>query len=139
MVENGVSAYFHGHDHQYVYETCDGIVYQEVPSPSMSGSGFSGIYTEGDHGYLQDDQDVAQHRSPADHGYPGSQATVDYVSICRSRMGRFNYSYTIAPHTSGPTHVLTTAVSPTGGGTINPSAGPHTYSEGAVVTVTATA
>ncbi len=23
MVENGVSAYFHGHDHQYVYETRD--------------------------------------------------------------------------------------------------------------------
>ena len=31
MVENGVSAYFHGHDHQYVYETRDGIVYQESP------------------------------------------------------------------------------------------------------------
>ena len=47
MVDNGVSAYFHGHDHQYVYETRDGIVYQEVPSPGMTGPGFSGIYTEG--------------------------------------------------------------------------------------------
>ena len=72
MVENGVSAYFHGHDHQYVYETRDGIVYQEVPSPSMSGSGFSGIYTEGDHGDLQYDQDVAQHGSPADYGHPNA-------------------------------------------------------------------
>ena len=32
FVENGVSAYFHGHDHQYVYEKRDGVVYQEVPS-----------------------------------------------------------------------------------------------------------
>ena len=55
MVDNGVSAYFHGHDHQYVYETRDGIVYQEVPSPSMTGAGFSGIYTEGDSRHLQDD------------------------------------------------------------------------------------
>ena len=45
FTENGVSAYFHGHDHQYVYETRDGVVYQEVPSPSMTGSGFSGIYS----------------------------------------------------------------------------------------------
>ena len=33
FVENGVSAYFHGHDHQYcLREARDGIVYQEVPS-----------------------------------------------------------------------------------------------------------
>ena len=31
FVNTGVSAYFHGHDHQYVYETRDGVVYQEVP------------------------------------------------------------------------------------------------------------
>src|SRR5690606_21466239 len=29
MVDNGVSAYFHGHDRQYVYERRDNIVYQE--------------------------------------------------------------------------------------------------------------
>ena len=47
FVDNGVSAYFHGHDHQYVYERRDGIIYQEVPSPSMTGAGFDGIYTVG--------------------------------------------------------------------------------------------
>ena len=36
------------------------------------------------------------------------------------------------------TYNLTTAVSPTGGGTIDPAAGPHIYASGAVVNVTAT-
>ena len=70
FVAYGVSAYFHGHDHQYVYETRDGIVYQEVPSPSMAGSGFSGIYTEGDYGTYQTITDVAEHGSPAGHSRP---------------------------------------------------------------------
>ncbi len=47
MVENGVTAYFHGHDHEYAYEVVDGIVYQEVPSPSMTGFGFN-LYSEND-------------------------------------------------------------------------------------------
>ena len=40
MIDNGVAAYFHGHDHQFVHEEIDGIVYQLVPSPSMNGYGF---------------------------------------------------------------------------------------------------
>ena len=36
------------------------------------------------------------------------------------------------------TYVLTTAVNPPGGGTINPAAGPHTYNQSTVVAVTAT-
>ena len=43
MIDNGVSAYFHGHDHEYAYEVRDGIVYQEVPSPSMTGYGSASI------------------------------------------------------------------------------------------------
>ena len=34
MVENGVTAFFHGHDHLYAKEEKDGIIYQEVPQPS---------------------------------------------------------------------------------------------------------
>lgn len=33
MVNNKVSAYFHGHDHVYVKQDLDGIVYQELPQP----------------------------------------------------------------------------------------------------------
>jgi hypothetical protein len=44
-----------------------------------------------------------------------------------------------ANFTAVPTYVLTTAVNPSGGGTISPAAGTHTYNQGSVVTVTATA
>ena len=91
FVENGVSAYFHGHDHQYVYETLDGVVYQEVPSPSMSGSGFSGIYST---------SNPYTHQMLSNSGHlrisvtPGL-ATVDYV---RSNTTGVAYSYTIAQY-----------------------------------------
>jgi hypothetical protein len=78
MVENNISAYFHGHDHQYVYETRDGIVYQEVSSPSMSGSGFSGIYTEGDHGDYQTIK-ILPNAGHLRVTVTATQATVDYV------------------------------------------------------------
>lgn len=35
MKENGVQIYFHGHDHLYVEQPKDGIVYLEVPQPSL--------------------------------------------------------------------------------------------------------
>ncbi|MBN2368905.1 MAG: metallophosphoesterase [Vicinamibacteria bacterium] len=47
MIASGVSAFFHGHDHQYAYERRDGVVYQSLPSAGFSGNGF-GIYREGD-------------------------------------------------------------------------------------------
>ena len=34
MVENGVTIFFHGHDHLYDKQEKDGIIYQEVPQPS---------------------------------------------------------------------------------------------------------
>ncbi len=137
MVENGVSAYFHGHDHQYVYETRDGIVYQEVPSPGMTGAGFGGIYTEGTY------TDYSTIKKLPSTGHlritvTSTQATVDYITSSNTS-GTVNYSYSIAPNVSGPTHVLTTAVSPSGSGTITPAAGPHTYAEDSVVNVTASA
>jgi len=38
MVENNVTIFFHGHDHAFVKQELDGIVYQLVPQPSHSGS-----------------------------------------------------------------------------------------------------
>lgn len=35
MMETGVSIFFHGHDHFYGKQDKDGIVYQEVPQPSL--------------------------------------------------------------------------------------------------------
>ena len=45
MEANGVTAFFHGHDHQMAYETVNGMVYQAVPSGSFTGS--FGNYTTG--------------------------------------------------------------------------------------------
>jgi hypothetical protein len=36
LVQNHVSAVFHGHDHVFVKQELDGIVYQEVPQPSIT-------------------------------------------------------------------------------------------------------
>ena len=97
MVANGVSAFFHGHDHQYAYEKRDDIVYQAVPSSSMAvdDDGF-GLYSEDDT-YTLKVLDNAGHLriTVAD-----DVATVDYV---RSAIpgdtgvtnGEVSYSYTI--------------------------------------------
>ncbi len=118
MVENGVSAYFHGHDHQYVYETRDSIVYQEVPSPSMAGSGFSGIYTEG----VYADYRTIKILPSTGHlriTIAPTNATVDYVSSS-STAGTVNYSYTIAPNGTTATNYTITATAGANGG-ISPS------------------
>lgn len=38
LVDNGLSAVFHGHDHFYAKQELDGIIYQLVPQPSHPGS-----------------------------------------------------------------------------------------------------
>jgi hypothetical protein len=35
LVDNRVTAWFHGHDHLYAMEQLDGVIYQEVPQPSL--------------------------------------------------------------------------------------------------------
>ena len=102
FVENGVSAYFHGHDHQYVYETRDGVVYQEVPSPSMTGSGFPGIYTEGDFTDFYGDYSTVEMLPGAGHlriSVTPTEATVDYIAASG---GGVNYAYTIEPNEAEP-------------------------------------
>ena len=105
FVENGVSAYFHGHDHQYVYETRDGVVYQEVPSPGMTMAGFSGIYTEGTYAEYRTIK-MLPSTGHLKISVGASQATVDYISSS-STAGTVNYSYTIPPNAVGPTYTLT--------------------------------
>jgi hypothetical protein len=97
FVENGVSAYFHGHDHQFVYETRDGIVYQEMPSTSMTGSGFGGIYTEGDYTDFYGDYSTVEMLPSGGHlriSVTPTEATVNYIASS----GTSNYTYTIEPN-----------------------------------------
>ncbi len=87
MVANAVTAFFHGHDHEYAYEKRDGIVYQLVPSPSMTGYGFN-LYQQS-YPYtirvLPNPGHLRVTVSP-------SQVTVDYVATTG---GTVNYTYTI--------------------------------------------
>jgi hypothetical protein len=50
LVDNQVTAWFHGHDHLYVREELDGVVYQEVPQPSLAR--YDTPNPGGDYGYL---------------------------------------------------------------------------------------
>ena len=123
MIDNQVSAFFHGHDHQYGYEKRDGIVYQAMPSAGFSGAGFN-IYCGTGNVYCFQSWNSGGHLRIT---ITPSQATVAYIA---SSSGAVNTSYTI-----DPAEVLTTAVSPSGGGTISPAT--HTYVKGAAVTITA--
>jgi phosphodiesterase/alkaline phosphatase D-like protein len=40
LVENGVTAFFHGHDHEFAYEIRDGVVYQLVPMAAEANYGY---------------------------------------------------------------------------------------------------
>ena len=98
LAENGVTIFFHGHDHLFVKQDLDGIVYQEVPQPSYASydktdSAEKYGYTHGEVlgccGYLR----VTV--SPA-------AVKVDYVRSYRPadenaqrQSGQVSYSYTI--------------------------------------------
>ncbi len=53
LVENHVNAVFHGHDHVFVKQVLDGIVYQEVPQPSIAR--YNNTSLAADYGYLSGD------------------------------------------------------------------------------------
>jgi hypothetical protein len=93
MVDNGVSAFFHGHDHQYAYEVRDGIVYQCLPRPT-TGMDFN-YYNESNPYTIK----VL--------GSPGhlrvtvtpDEATVEYIG---TSSGTSNYTYIIEPNEVEP-------------------------------------
>ena len=53
LVANHVTAVFHGHDHIFVKQELDGIIYQEVPQPSTSRSNATDSAAE--YGYINGD------------------------------------------------------------------------------------
>jgi hypothetical protein len=88
MVANGVNAFFYGHDHLYAYQKRDGVVYQEVPSAGLTGSGLQNYY--------QDSYTLKLLPSPGHLRITVSpaQATVDFV---QTSGGVVAYSYAILP------------------------------------------
>ena len=97
MVKHGVTAFFQGHDHLYVRQELDGIVYQEVPMPA-------------DHGYVAYNED--RYRSGLKLPNSGflrvsvspAEVRVDYVRAfltqdedATRRTGDIAHSYVLKP------------------------------------------
>jgi len=90
LVANHVNAVFHGHDHLFVKQELDGIIYQECPQPGNARPGNTDSAAE--YGYLSGNV----------LGGPGhirvtvspNGVTVDYV---RTEGGQVDYNYTIQP------------------------------------------
>ncbi|HET6350654.1 MAG TPA: metallophosphoesterase [Coriobacteriia bacterium] len=99
MEANGVTAFFHGHDHQMAYETLNGMVYQAAPSASFSGS--FGNFTTGDTFALGASSGQTVWADSTEG--PGrlkvtvgpDEATVDFIRYNQTTPA---YSYTMAPH-----------------------------------------
>jgi hypothetical protein len=89
LIDNNVSAVFHGHDHQFGYEKRDGIVYQAVPSSGFTGSGFAEYSTGNYLQYVVKALDSSGHLRVT---VAPDKATVEYV---RSGGTGGSYSYSI--------------------------------------------
>lgn len=124
LLTNGVSAFFHGHDHLFVKQDLDAngdgrpeLIYQECPQPSRQYGNFGPTNSAVGYGYTNG---VIQGSS----GYLRVQVTptnaiVDYVRVFlpeNEGVGRTNrmvtYSYTLEP----PVPVAGFIASPTTGG-----------------------
>ncbi len=102
--DHHVSIVFHGHDHLFVKQDLDGIVYQEVPQPSQARAGST--RTAEEYGYLNGEIQPSS-------GYirvrvDSQNCRVDYVRTSlgkananQSRNGEVTYSYVI-PAFGGP-------------------------------------
>ncbi len=100
LVENGVSAVFHGHDHVFVKQDLDGIVYQELPQPSNAEYDKTSLAT--DYGYVNGD--VFGSSGHLRVSVSSEQVTVDYVRAYlpqdekpNQQNGQVDYTYTITP------------------------------------------
>lgn len=100
FIDYGVSGYFHGHDHQYVYERRDNIVYQEVPSAGGM-TGFGGIYVEGVYDTYQT-LDIVQSPGYLRLSVSPEETLVEYVSSASGTNGNVVASYTIEPNDYEP-------------------------------------
>jgi hypothetical protein len=98
LVQNKVTAVFHGHDHLFVKQDLDGIVYQEVPQPSNARSDQTNNAKE--YGYVTGD--VLGGPGHLRIAVSSSQVKIDYVRSylpedenTQRKNGKVDYSYTL--------------------------------------------
>lgn len=98
LVANRVSAVFHGHDHVFVHQELDGVVYQECAQPSIARFDNTGLATQ--YGYAHGD--VASSSGHLRVTVSTSSVRVEYVRAYRPvdetpdrRNGNVAFSYVI--------------------------------------------
>lgn len=93
LITNHVSAVFHGHDHVFVKQDLDGIVYQELPQPSNDQPDNTNLAAE--YGYVNGD--VVAGSGHLCVTVTPEQVTVDFIHAYLSQNGQVNYTYTLYP------------------------------------------
>ncbi len=98
MVNNGVTIFFHGHDHIFAKEEIDNMIYQECPQPTdlTYGSGFGNYQNNATTVVINNSGHLRISVSP-------SEVTVDYIHAYlpgAGANGSLAHSYTIASVTS---------------------------------------
>ena len=100
LVDNHVTAVFHGHDHVYVEQDLDGIVYQELPQPSMAQYNRTSLAAEfgythgvvyGSSGHLRVTVTPAQVTVDYVRAYLPADEKTDQLNA------QIDYTYSIAP------------------------------------------
>lgn len=101
LVKHGVSIVFHGHDHLFIKQDLDGIVYQEVPQPGHPRSGNTNSAKE--YGYVSGETQSSSGFIRVRVGK--EEARADYVRTylpsaeSQSRKnGDVSFSYTVSGH-----------------------------------------
>jgi predicted phosphodiesterase len=94
LVANNVTAVFHGHDHLFVKQELDGIIYQECPQP---GAAHANTNSSADYGYLSGDMLPSPGHIRVTVT-PGG-VKVEYIrsSVNDQENGQSVFTYTIAP------------------------------------------
>lgn len=94
LVASHVSAVFHGHDHLFVKQELDGIIYQECPQPSSARANTNSAV---EYGYVSGD--VMAGPGHLRVMISPERVTVDFVraSLSPQENGQIAYSYVIEP------------------------------------------
>jgi hypothetical protein len=99
LVQNHVTAVFHGHDHIFVRQELDGIIYQELPQPDVVNGNPN---LAADYGYIHGD--VVPSSGHLRVTVSPQQVTVDYIRSylpqdenASRQNGQVDYTYTVIP------------------------------------------
>jgi hypothetical protein len=98
MVDNNVTIFFHGHDHFFVKQELDGVIYQLVPQPSHPN--FKNAQQAESYGYITGD--ILPNSGHLRVNVSDSKVMIDYIRAFlreneteRHRNGEIAYTYTI--------------------------------------------